>query len=61
MELISHQGMGTMGRGPQKKQQQQQQQEQQQLVIPNQGICRRLMLHESSLTFLLYMRILPQT
>jgi hypothetical protein len=57
MELISHQGMGTMGRGPQKKQQQQQQQ----LVIPNQGICRRLMLHESSLTFLLYMRILPQT
>jgi hypothetical protein len=58
MELISHQGMGTMGRGPQKQQQQQQQQ---QLVIPNQGICRRLMLHESSLTFLLYMRILPQT
>jgi hypothetical protein len=56
MELISHQGMGTMRRGPQKKQQQQQQ-----LVIPNQGICRRLMLHESSLTFLLYMRILPQT
>jgi hypothetical protein len=60
MELISHQGMGTMRRGPQKKQQQQQE-EQQQLVIPNQGICRRLMLHESSLTFLLYMRILPQT
>ncbi len=36
-----------MGRGPQKQQQQQQH------VIPNQGICRRLMLHESSLTFLL--------
>jgi hypothetical protein len=55
MELISHQGMGTVGRGPQKKQQQQQ------LVIPKKGICRRLMLHESSLTFLLYMRILPQS